>query len=92
MTHVSLSMEQKQTHRHREQACGCQGERGGRWMDWAFGVSGFELLYREWANNKELLYREWVKKYLLSSRGNSVQYPVINHSGKEYEKECVCAY
>ena len=26
---MNLSMEQKQTHRHREQTCGCQG--GGSW-------------------------------------------------------------
>ena len=25
MTQMNLSMEQKQTHGHREQACGCQG-------------------------------------------------------------------
>ena len=24
------------------------------------------------------------------STGNYTQYPVINHNGKEYEKECVC--
>ena len=28
MTQMSLSMEQKQTHGHREQTCGCQGEVG----------------------------------------------------------------
>ena len=61
-------------------------------MDWEFGVSGCELLYREWIN-KELLYREWINnKDLPCSTGNSVQYPVINHSGKEYEKGCVYAY
>ena len=26
-------------------------------------------------------------KVLLSSTGNYIQYPVVNHSGKEYEKE-----
>ena len=25
MTQMNLSMKQKQTHRHREQTCGCQG-------------------------------------------------------------------
>ena len=24
------------------------------------------------------------------SRGNYIQYPVINHNGKEYEKEYIC--
>ena len=28
MTHMNLSTKQKQTHRHREQTCGCQGGRG----------------------------------------------------------------
>ena len=27
---------------------------------------------------------------LLYSTGNYIQYPVINHNGKEYKKECVC--
>ena len=26
MTQMNLSTEQKQTHRHKEQTCGCQGE------------------------------------------------------------------
>ena len=30
-------------------------------------------------------------KVLLWSTGNSIQYPVINHNGKEYEKE-ICIY
>ena len=34
-------------------------------------------LYIEWKNNKVLQY----------STGNYIQYPVINHNGKEYEKE-----
>ena len=35
---------------------------------------------------------EWINKILLYSTGNSIQYPVINHNGKEYEKECMCIY
>ena len=31
-------------------------------------------------------------KVLLCSTGNYIQYPVINHNGEEYEKECVCVY
>ena len=49
-------------------------------MKWGFGVSRCKLVYREWINNKVLLY----------STGNCIQYTVINHNGKEYEKECVC--
>ena len=49
-------------------------------MDWGFRVSRCKLLHVEWINNKVLLY----------STGNYIQYPVINHNGKKYEKECVC--
>ena len=28
---MNLSTEQKQTHRHKEQTCGCQGKRGRKW-------------------------------------------------------------
>ena len=35
---------------------------------------------------------EWINKILQYSTGNYIQYPVINHNGKEYEKECVCIY
>ena len=27
-----------------------------------------------------------------AAQGNYIQYPVINHNGEEYEKECVCTY
>ena len=47
-------------------------------MDWEFGVGRCKLLPLEWLNNKVLLY----------STGNSIHYPVINHNGKEYKKEC----
>ena len=78
-----LSTKQKQTHRLREQTCGCQvGDGGG--MDWEYGISRCKLLYTEWLNNKVLLY----------STGNYIQYLMINHNGEEYEKEyiyvCVC--
>ena len=76
-TQMNLSMKQKQTHRCREQACGCQG--GGRGRDWEFGVSRGRPLHTEWISNKVLLY----------STGNYIQYPLINHNGKEYEKECI---
>ena len=45
-----------------------------RGMDWEFGVDRYKLLYIEQINNKVLLY----------STGNYIQYPVINHNGKEY--------
>ena len=68
MIQINLSTKQKQTHRYGEQTCGCQGGR----MDWEFGISRYKLLYIEWIN-----------KVLLYSTGNYIQYPVINHNGKE---------
>ena len=56
-----------------------KGEEGEGGMDREAGVSRCKLLYTEWINNKALLY----------STENSVQYPVINHNGKEYEKEYI---
>ena len=51
-----------------------KGSGGGRGMDWEFGVGRCKLLHLEWINNKVLMY----------STGNYIQYPVINHNGKEY--------
>ena len=48
-------------------------------MDWEFGISRCKLLHTGWINNKVLLY----------STGSSIQYPVINHHGKEYRKEYI---
>ena len=51
-----------------------KGEGVGGGMRWEVGVSRCKLLYIEWINNKVLLY----------STGNYIQYPVVNHNGKEY--------
>ena len=58
----------KQTHRHREQICGCQGGEG-RGMDGEFGVSRCKLLHLEWISSEVLVY----------STGNSIQSLVIEH-------------
>ena len=62
-----------------------------RGKDWNLGLAGanyniyiyiiyyIKILYIGWMNNKGLLY----------STGNYIQYPVINHNGKEYEKEYI---
>ena len=39
-----------------------------------------------------IIYRMDTNKVLLYSTGNYIQYPVINHNGKEYEKECIHTY
>ena len=82
MTQMNLPSKQKQTHRYREEICDCQGRkgRGGR-MAWEFGISRCRLVYIERIN-----------KVLLDSTGNCTQYPVLNHNGKEYEKECIHMY
>ena len=59
-----------------------KGEGGGGGMDWEFGISRCKVLYTEWMNNKVLLH----------STGNYIQYLVINHNGKEYEKEYIYIY
>ena len=46
-------------------------------MDWELRLSRCKQVYKEWVNNKVLLYRI----------GNYIQYPVINHCGKQHEKE-----
>ena len=42
-------------------------------MDCKFGISRCKLLYIEWINNNVLLY----------ITRNYIQYPIINHNGKE---------
>ena len=73
---MNISMKQKQTHRYREQTCGCQGGGGGGRKEWEFGISRCKLLHIGWIN-----------KVLLYNTGNYIQYPVINHNGKEYLKK-----
>ena len=59
-----------------------KGEGSGGGMDWEFGISRCKLLYIGWINKMVLLY----------SIGNYIQYSVINHNGKEYEKEYIYIY
>ena len=51
-------------------------------MEWEVEVSRCKLLCIEWINNKVLLY----------SREKYIQYPMINHNGKEYLKTNVYIY
>ena len=60
-----------------------KGEGFGGGMEWEVGASRCKLLYMEWINNK----------VLLCSTENCIQYPMINHNGKEYfKKECIYTY
>ena len=47
--------------------------------EWEFGIGRCKLLYAEWISNKVLMH----------STRDYIQYPMIDHSGKEYEK---CLY
>ena len=62
---------------------GSQTQRTDLWLidggDWEPGINRCKLVYIEWINNKDLLY----------STENYMQYSVINHNGKEYEKEYI---
>ena len=53
---MNLSMEQKQTHGHGEQTCGCQGGGEGSGVDREFGVNRCKLLHLEWISEEVLLY------------------------------------
>ena len=47
-------------------------------MNWEFGMSRWKLFT--------------TRSYCCYSTGNYIQYPVINQTGKEYEKECIYTY
>ena len=60
-----------------------KGDRGGGGMECEIGVSRCKLLYIEWINKNVLLY----------STENCIQYPVINHDGKNiFFKNCIYMY
>ena len=66
-----------ETHSQTESRLVVKGMRHGSETDWEFGISRYKLVYIK-----------WVGKVFLYSPGSYTQYPVINHNGKEYEKEC----
>ena len=72
---MSISTKQKQTHRYREWICCCQGGGDGEARIGSLGLAN-AISYIEWIKNKVLQY----------STGNYIQYPVVNHNGKELEK------
>ena len=73
---AQMNLPKEQSHRHREQPCGCPGGEGSgeriRDTNW----------YTEWISNR----------VLLQSTQNYIHHPVKNHNGKEYKKQCVCIY
>ena len=84
VTQMNLFTKQRQTHRHRKRVVS-MGKGHGEGNDGEFWISRCKLLYIEWIKNKVLLY----------STGNYIHYPVVNHNGKECEKNMcmhVCIY
>ena len=73
---MNLSVKEKQTHRHREKTCGCQG--------WGMRKGWIESLGLAYANY--YIWNGYNNKVLLYSTGNYIQYPLINHNGKQCEK------
>ena len=67
---MNLSTEQKRTHGHGEQTCGCQGSGGGDGQE--FGVGRCKLLRLEWIGNEVLLH----------STGNAIHSPVTEQDGR----------
>ena len=81
MTQVNLFTKQKWTHRHRKPIYGYQREKGVEGgVNQEYGINRYKLLDIKKINNK----------ILVDSTGNYIQYLVINHNGKEYEKENIC--
>ena len=76
MTEMNLSVKWKQTHRHREQTCGCQPVRRVGGVNGGLG-SADAILCVGWINSR----------VLLQSTGSYTPNPVINHQGKERKKE-----
>ena len=68
---AQMNLSIKQTHRHREQICGCQGGEG-RGMDGEFGVSRCKLLHLERRSNEVLLH----------STGNYIPSLGTEHDGR----------
>ena len=79
-----LSTKQKQTYRHGEQTCGCQGGGGKKWDEW--GVWGWQMraITIRMISNEVLLYRI----------GNYIKSLGIDHNGRQYQKKnmYMCVY
>ena len=72
VTKEPIHQTEKNTRTHREQTCVAKGQRGGRGIDWEFGVSRCKLFHLEWISDAVLLY----------STGNYIQSLGINHDGR----------
>ena len=73
MTQANLSTEHRLAHTE-VRLEGAKGKVGRGGKGWDFGTGRYTLLYIGRINNTLMYY----------STGNYIQYPVINHNGKEY--------
>ena len=80
MTQMNLPVKHTQTTNIEIRLVVAKGAEVGGGTEWEVGVSRCKLLCVEWINTK----------VLLCSTENYVHYPMINHNGKEYEKEYIC--
>ena len=69
--------ETETAHRGRGQTCGCQGGVGKGWI----GVCGEQI--------QTVTQRMDKQQGPTVYTGSYIQYPGINHNGKEYKKECI---
>ena len=77
---MNLPVKHSQTTNIESRLVVAKGAEVGGGTEWEVGVSRCKLLCVEWINTK----------VLLCSTENYVHYPMINHNGKEYEKEYIC--
>ena len=70
---MNLSSKQKQTHRHREQICGCQGGVGGGDRD-GLEAWGWQM--------QTITFRMDKQNILLNNTGKYIPSPGIDHNGK----------
>ena len=82
MTQRSISIKQEQLADTENRLGTAKRGEDGRGKDWEFGTDRCKLLHTGWINNKVLLYSHQGSP--LYSTGNYIQYPVINHNGKEH--------
>ena len=76
MSQMNLPMKQKQTYRQSIDLWLTRRVRGG--IEWKSGASRCKLLYTGWIN-----------RVLMYSTENYIQYPVISHNKREYDKEYI---
>ena len=74
---MNVSMKKKQAHRFREEICDCQG--GGALRQGRMGVRDQQM--------RTVIYITDKQQGPTIQHRELIQYPVINHNGKEYEKD-----